>query len=124
MKTLLTTITAALLIFANAAQAAPDAVTEKVFNNLLTAVIKADVEAFAVESDAAMKAAITNKIIETVSAQIAPRAKEGYKAEYLGMLNQQGFEVHLWRLVFKDGKDDILATLSMKDGKAGGFFLK
>ena len=61
---------------------------------------------------------------DAVSAQLAPRFKAGYTVTYLGDLQQQGFHVTLWKVSFQDGKDDALATLSVKDGKVGGFWIK
>lgn len=105
------------------AYAGPNPATQSVFTKLMTATIADNYDAFITQCDDRMKAAITKPALESVSKKIAPRAKEGYDAQYLGELNQRGYEVNLWRLRFKDGGDDALATLSMKDGKAGGFFL-
>ena len=63
-------------------------------------------------------------MLERVSKELEPRARQGYEAQYLGELNRKGYKVHLWRLKFKDGGDDALATLSVKDGKAGNFLLQ
>ncbi|MEH2102821.1 MAG: hypothetical protein V7K76_24360 [Nostoc sp.] len=41
----------------------------------------------------------------------------------MGNLKQQGYQVYLWKLTFLDGGDDVLARLSLKDGKIGGFWL-
>ncbi len=117
------TITAVFLLTLGSAQAAPTQGTEAVFKNLMTAIISNNYDGFVADCDDAMKAAITKPKLESVSKQVEPRAKGGYDSEYLGELNQKGFTVHLWRLRFKEGGDDILATLSMKDGKVGGFFL-
>ena len=59
-----------------------------------------------------------------VSNQLAPRMKKGYECSYLGDLKQQGFHVLLWKLMFKDGGDDTLAKLALKDGKVAGFWLQ
>jgi len=107
-----------------AAFAAPDEATETIFKNLMAATVADDYDAFVAECDSAIKAALTKQMLNGVSQQIAPRVKQGYDAEYLGELNQNGYRVHLWRLRFKDGGDDVLATLSVKDGKAGGFYLR
>ncbi len=106
-----------------AASAAPDPAAEAIFNRLMTATVSADYDGFTAECDATMKAALTEAKLEEVSKQLAPRLKRGYDAEYLGELRQRGFAVHLWRVRCKDGGDDFLATLSIKDGKAGGFYL-
>jgi hypothetical protein len=50
--------------------------------------------------------------------------KKGYDATYLGELKQSGCKVYLWKLAYKDGRDDTLARLSLKDGKVAGFLLQ
>jgi hypothetical protein len=39
-------------------------------------------------------------------------------------MKKEGYRVYLWSLHFKDGGDDVLVTWSVKNGKAGGFYLK
>ena len=124
MKRLLSfTFIALLLLATRYAQAAePDASTQAVFKNLMMATIANDHAKFIADCDDSMKA-ITPEKLEGVSKQLEPRSKGGYDSNYLGELKQRGYAVHVWRLRFKDGGDDILATLSMKDGKVGGFYL-
>jgi hypothetical protein len=97
---------------------------EVIFKKLMEATIANDHEAFIAVTDEAMAAALTKPMLQAVSQQIKPRAEQGYEPTFLGELNQGGYNVHLWRLRFKDGGDDVLATLSVKDGKAGGFYLR
>jgi hypothetical protein len=52
------------------------------------------------------------------------KLKAGYDLAYLGDLNQRGYQVTLWRIRFKSGGDDLLATLSMRDGKVGGYWIQ
>ena len=118
-----TIVAAAAMLTSVSAYADPDQATQTIFKNLMAATIANNYDGFVAECDAVMKAALTKPMLEGVSKQIEPRAKQGYDAQYLGELNQHGYEVHLWRLRFKDGGDDALATLSVKDGKAGGFYL-
>ncbi len=95
-----------------------------IFNNLLAATIANDHDKFVADCNDTMKAAITPEKLEGVSKQIGPRARGGYDSDYFGELKRQGYTVHHWRLRFRDGKDDILAVLSLKEGKVGGFFLR
>ena len=122
-RIILAAITAACLFMAGRAQAAPDQATDDAFKNLMAATIADNYDGFVAGCDDAMKAAITKTQLASVSKQIEPRAKGGYEAEFLGDLKQKGYAVSLWRLRFKAGGDDVLATLSMKDGKVGGFYL-
>ena len=118
------TAVAALLMTAPVRAAEVDAATQGIFKTLMTAAVNNDHEGFVSLCDDTMKAAMTKPLLEMVSTELAPRTKDGYDADYLGELSKQGFAVHLWRLRFKSGGDDVLATMSVKDGKVGGFYLK
>ena len=125
MKKLIKSVIIAAAVFMTvSASAEPDQPTQTIFKNLMAATVSNNYDGFIAECDAAMKAALTKPMLEGVSKQIEPRAKQGYDAHYLGELKQRGYKVHLWRLSFNDAGDDVLATLSVKDGKAGGFYLR
>ncbi|MBW3637577.1 MAG: hypothetical protein KY445_14105 [Armatimonadetes bacterium] len=94
------------------------------FNLLMTSIQDDDYTGFLVGVDDNFKAALTKKMFDTVVAQMAPRQKNGYEAIYLEQLKRGAYTVHLWKLAFQDGGDDILAEMSLKDGKIGGFFLR
>ena len=93
-------------------------------DKLLKAIEANDQTAFLADATDTFKAALTKEVLEIVSKQFAPRLNKGYDCTYLGVLKQQGCQVHLWKLTFKDSGDDVLARLSMKDGKVAGFFLQ
>jgi hypothetical protein len=117
-------IAAAAVLTTVSASAEPDQATQAIFKNLMAATVSNNYEGFIAESDATLKAALTKRMLQRVSKELEPRAKQGYDAQYLGELNRKGYKVHLWRLKFRDGGDDVLATLSVKDGKAGNFLLQ
>ena len=106
---------------------APSAVAaapvERVFSSLLAAIKADDYAAFVAEGEPAFKAALTKPMLTQVSTQIAPRMEKGYHVVYLGQLNQHGYLVYLWKFSYTDGGDDSLASLSLKAGKVGGFFI-
>jgi len=104
--------------------AGPDQITQTLFKNLMAATVSNDYDAFIAHCTDSMKATLTKPMLEIVSQEIEVRAKMGYDAQYLGDLNQVGYKVHLWRLRFKYGGDDILAKLTVVNGKAGGFLLR
>ena len=95
-----------------------------VLDKLLKAVEANDYDGFVADGTAQVKAALTKQMLEGVSAQMAPRMKKGYDATYLGELKQSGCQVYLWKLTYKDGGDDTLAKLVLKDGKVAGFWLQ
>jgi len=97
---------------------------DSILTKLLNAVEKNDFNKFIADGDAQFKAAITKQMFESVNAQITPRMKKGYEIVTLGTLKQQGCQVFLMKLVFKDDGDDILAKLALRDGKIVGFLLQ
>jgi hypothetical protein len=97
---------------------------EATMKKMLVATQENSYEDFVADGDSTFKGGMTRQMLDGVNQQLGPRLKAGYTASYLGKLNQHGFAVHLWRIEFKDGKDDLLATMSVKDGKVGGFWLR
>ena len=105
----------------NAAQAPEAAAAAS--KRLIKAVEENDFTEFIKDGEPAFQN-LDKKLFEAVSKQLDERMKGGYDVEYLGEMKQQGFLVTLWRLRFKDGTDDALATLSMKGDKVGGYWIK
>lgn len=95
-----------------------------VLDKLLKAVEANDYDSFVADGNDVFKAGITKPMLEGVSGQLATRLKKGYACSSLGELTQQGCRVLLWKLKYKDGGDDTLAKLALKDGKVAGFWLQ
>jgi len=69
-------------------------------------------------------AGISQAQFKQVADSVAPRLQQGYTVEHLGNLRQQGLDISVWKVSFKDQGDDLLATLNVTDGRVGGFFLR
>ena len=121
----LTSFLAAILLgaLASVGAAEPPPGAQAASDKLLAAIAAGDYASFVADGDAAFKG-LRKEQFDAVAAQLGPRFKSGYEAAYLGDLNQKGYQVTLWRLRFKAGGDDALATLSLKDGKVGGYWIK
>lgn len=89
---------------------------------LIKAIEVSDHAAFIADGEAAFSK-MTKEKFAAVAAQLGPRLQAGHEITYLGELRQRGYHVTLWKLCFKNGSDDALASLSTKDGKVGGFFI-
>ena len=121
MKTILF-IASLLLLLATNLRADDPAAADSIFKKLLAAQATKDYDAFVVDGTDQLKAALTKTQFDASSNIMNARFKGGYDSTFLGELNQKEFEVYLYRLRFKDGGDDMLGTLSLKDGKVGGIF--
>jgi hypothetical protein len=104
------------------AQAPPE--IETTMKNMLAAVQSKSLQNFIAGGDASFKQGMTQKMLDDVSAQLGPRLSQGYTSTFMATVNQQGYTVYLWKVLFKDGKDDRVVTMAVKDGKVGGFFLR
>jgi len=97
---------------------------ERIFKNLLAAEASRDYDAFVSDGTTLLKAALSKTQFEASCDILNSRFKGGYESTYLGELNLKGNEVYLFRLRFKDGGDDMLGTLSLKEGKISGIYFK
>jgi hypothetical protein len=100
------------------------AALETTLKNMLTALQTNSLPDFVAAGDASFKSGMTREMLAGVSGQFGSRLAGGYTTTFLGTLNQQGYTVYLWKLVFKDGQDDRLITMAVRDGKVAGFFLR
>jgi hypothetical protein len=118
-------ISAALLFGSSVASPAAESPKEDaaLAAKLVAAVAKSDYAAFISDGEASFKQ-LKKEQFEAGTAQLAPRLQADHEISYLGELRQNGYRVTLWKLSFKNGSDDALATLSAKAGKVGGFFIR
>jgi hypothetical protein len=115
-----------LLAVAAVATAAPGEGpgAEGPLKRMLAALQSGSYDEFLSDAEEPFREALKRTTFDAVSAQIAPRLKGGYSLTYLGTLSQVGYAVNLWKITFKDGRDDVLAKISTTGGKVGGFFLQ
>ncbi len=106
----------------NAATEGPS--SEGTLNTLLTALAANNYDVLVANAAPALKTRITKETFAQVSAQLSPRLKKGYKPQYLGNLKQQGVEVLLWKIIYQDGGDDMLARLVIQENKVAGFWFQ
>lgn len=90
---------------------------------LIAAIQAGDYAAFIADGETAFKQ-LPAPQFAALAAQLGPKLKAGHAVTYLGELQQRGYRVTLWRIRFSAGGDDLLARLSVKDGKIGGFFIQ
>jgi len=120
-------VSGAVLLIAFAAPVAAaqaPAQIDATLKQMLAATENRKLDAFVAQGDASFRTDITPAMFNTYSAQVAPRLKQGYTVSFLSTLRQEGYVVYVWKLEFKDGGDDMLFSLAIKDGKVGGFFLR
>ncbi len=119
--TLATLITGTLGAFA--AEAPKD--ESLILETLLEATKNNDLKKFESVCDEAMTTAMTEEKLAQVSGQMSPVMKDGFKNEYMGVLDRGTVKTYYWKIDFqKEGVPDMLAELSMKNGKAAGFFIR
>lgn len=93
-------------------------------SSLLSAVAEEDYPQFRALGTEDFRAGIPEAEFNRVTDAMAERVEQGYEADYLTHLNQQGYRVEIWKISFADGGDDTLARLVVFEGKAAGFLLQ
>ena len=79
-------------------------------------------EKFAGDEAVVAKDAYPKTQFEKDSHLLKERLKAGYEYNLLGKLNEKGNAVYLYRIHPKDGGDDILCRMSVKNNKIVGVF--
>ena len=108
---------------APAVQKLPDQNVLNDFTGLMSAMSASSYDDFVRLIDDDFKKTLQKDVFDKSAQSIAPRLAKGYDTTYLTQLNQRGTQVYLWKLTFKDGSDDVLAYLSIKNGQVDGFML-
>lgn len=122
--TLLSFVTLVCAILGSPAEEAPKDET-LMLATLLEATQENDLEKFESVCDDEMKEAMTEEQLTQVSIQVAPLMKLGYQKEFMGTLTRGAIQTSYWKIDFdQEGAPDMLAELSVQDGKAAGFFIR
>ncbi len=96
--------------------------TKATFDRLVAAVQANDRDAFVKNATDDMQQAVTPQVMDGINRDIGTRLAKGFDATYLCQLKQQGHQVQLWKVAFKDGGDDALIRIVMRGDKLAGFF--
>jgi hypothetical protein len=101
------------------------AAADVLFKKELAAIQSNAYDDFVAQGTPTFKAAITKAAFDKIATGLRPRFDVGYTTEYLTDMKKGGTVVHLWKLAFKDGKDDLLVAMVVDAGdKVGGFLLQ
>src|SRR5690606_36355914 len=91
----------------------PATQAEQTLAPLLTAIAQQNYSQFVADGTAQFKAEISEPQLQAVADNLSRRPKEGYQVQYLTQLDQQGHEIHLWKISFTDQADEHLAKLAL-----------
>jgi len=104
--------------------AEPPPAVQKHFEKLLAAMEAKDRAAFVENATDAVRDGTTEAVMAAIADKVGKRLQQGHQATYLCQLKQLAHEVHLWKISFQDGGDDLVARMVLKDGKLAGFFFQ
>jgi len=96
--------------------------TQGTVNTLLTAIASNNYDNFVANTIPSFKTIVTKEAFRQASTGLSPRLKKGYELQYLGSFNHDGIETFLWKIVYKDGDDDMLAELELQGDKVAFFW--
>lgn len=91
---------------------------------MLDALQTTSYDSFVANGDARFKNGFTQKKFEDLARQLGSRLQQGHKATFLTTLHQHDYMVYVWKLAFKDAKDDFLIMMAIRDGNVIGFITR
>jgi hypothetical protein len=90
------------------------------FHTLLDAEAVKDYDGFMANGTDELKKTVSKRFFDDSSNILGPRLRKGFTVDSLG----ESRSTYRYRLHFKDGGDDMLATMSMKNGQLAGIVFK
>jgi len=93
-------------------------------NQMLDAVHSGSRDQFIEHGDDRFKNGFSEKMFGQLVQLFGQRMRQGYDVTFLTTLRQQDYMVYIWKLAFKDGKDDYIIRLAVKDGIIRGFVIR
>ena len=97
---------------------------EALFHSQIGAIASNDYEKFLEHTDSKFRQAISTEQFEALTQSQSSRFEGGYQSEYLGALKQQGFKVHLWKVVPSNSESDSLVKMVMRENEIAGFWIE
>jgi hypothetical protein len=91
---------------------------------MLDAIQSKSYDVFVANGDARFKNGFTLKMFEELTRQIGQRLQQGYSLTFLTTLRQHDYVVYVWKVAFKDSKDDYLVSLAIMNGNITGFTIR
>ncbi len=117
-------VAATIAMLPNVAMPQPFQQPEAATKSMLAAIQANSLADFNALGDQSVQSAMTQQILDKMSELLGPRLKQGYSVVGMGSLKKEGAVVFIWKLEFKDGGDDVLVTMAVKEGKVAGFYLR
>ena len=97
---------------------------EQIFKNKMMALVENNYKSY-VDQSTPEFSKLTPQHFEKANMKWGSRLKKGYESVYLNVLKQEGYQVYLWKVSFKDGLDDSLVRIVMdKNGRIAGLWFQ
>ena len=97
---------------------------EALFHAQMDAIVSNDYQKFLEHTDSEFQQAISTEQFEALTNSLSSTFEGGYDPEYLGALNQQGFNVHLWKVMPSNSESDLLVKMAMQENEIAGFWIE
>lgn len=106
------------------ADSEPKPQIEALFNSQMDAIVSNDYQKFLEHTDSEFQQAISTEQFEALANSLSSTFESGYDPEYLGAFNQQGFNVHLWKVMPSNSESDLLVKMAMQENEIAGFWIE
>jgi hypothetical protein len=93
-------------------------------NQMIEAIQSRSRDQFVEHGDAKFKNGFNEKMFGQLFQLLGQRLRQGYDATFLTTLRQEDYLVYIWKLSFKDNKDDYIIRMAIKDGIVRGFVIR
>lgn len=101
----------------------PSPVARRAYETLVAALQSGKYQSLIEQGDKEFKATVKDTPFDAITEVYGGRLRGGFTASYFGDMKKSGGRFYFWKLVFKDGSDDIIVQIGVKNDKLNNFFL-
>ena len=95
--------------------------SQLIFDRIVGAIGANDRAEFLKDCTDDMRRAVTPELWHEIRL-VAPHVNAGYKQTHLRRSEEQGCEVNVWKLTFKDGSSDLMLRVVTRGGELAGLW--
>jgi hypothetical protein len=96
--------------------------SQPTFDRLMRAIRSSDRGEFLLDATEEMRRGVTQEVMARIIKDLTSHLQRGFEATHVREAQEDGFDVNLWKVAFKDGSDDVTLRVVTREGKLAGFW--
>lgn len=97
---------------------------KNIYGVLMQGILDGDRSVFEDVGTEQFRKQMTPELFQSAQVEIGDRLRQGFESVYLGKVQKNSREIHLWKIIISQSSDELLATLILEKNKVVGFYFQ